>query len=60
MNVVVTDVNDNDPLFDPSLPLNLTVIEREDRAYVGQVKVGRNTHTHTHILKEDMVMLKLA
>ncbi|GLD74568.1 protocadherin-15-like protein [Lates japonicus] len=38
VNVVVTDVNDNDPLFDASLPVNLTVIEEEDHAYVGQVK----------------------
>ncbi len=54
VNIVVTDVNDNDPLFDSSLPVNLTVIEEQDHAYVGQVKVGRcmharsNTHTHTH------------
>ncbi|TKS89597.1 Protocadherin-15 Precursor [Collichthys lucidus] len=38
VNVAVTDVNDNDPVFDPSLPVNLTVIEEEDHAYVGQVK----------------------
>ncbi|XP_068611043.1 protocadherin-15-like [Brachionichthys hirsutus] len=38
VNIVVTDVNDNDPQFDLSLPLNLTVIEEHDRAYVGQVK----------------------
>ncbi|KAJ4940148.1 hypothetical protein JOQ06_026457, partial [Pogonophryne albipinna] len=38
LNIVVTDVNDNDPLFDSSLPVNLTVIEEKDHAYVGQVK----------------------
>uniref|UniRef100_A0A7N8Y4Z0 Protocadherin-15 n=1 Tax=Mastacembelus armatus TaxID=205130 RepID=A0A7N8Y4Z0_9TELE len=38
VNVVVTDVNDNDPLFDSSLPVNLTVTEEQDHAYVGQVK----------------------
>lgn len=40
VNIVVTDVNDNDPQFDPSLPVNLTVTEERDHAYVGQVKVG--------------------
>ncbi|XP_036937404.1 protocadherin-15-like isoform X5 [Acanthopagrus latus] len=38
VNIVVTDVNDNDPQFDSSLPVNLTVIEEQDNAYVGQVK----------------------
>ncbi|XP_077406396.1 protocadherin-15-like isoform X1 [Vanacampus margaritifer] len=38
VNIVVTDVNDNDPLFDPSLPVNLTVTEKQDHAFVGQVK----------------------
>uniref|UniRef100_A0A668AHD1 Protocadherin-15 n=1 Tax=Myripristis murdjan TaxID=586833 RepID=A0A668AHD1_9TELE len=38
VNIVVTDVNDNDPLFDSSLPVNLTVIEEQDHAYVGRVK----------------------
>ncbi|XP_075949847.1 protocadherin-15-like [Anarhichas minor] len=38
VSIVVTDVNDNDPLFDSSLPVNLTVIEEQDHAYVGQVK----------------------
>lgn len=61
VNIVVTDVNDNDPLFDSSLPVNLTVIEERDHAYVGQVKVGRCAHTHTrsnthtpslHVFKE--------
>lgn len=39
VNIVVTDVNDNDPVFDPSLPVNLTVTEEQDYAYVGKVKV---------------------
>lgn len=53
VNIVVTDVNDNDPLFDSSLPVNLTVTEEQDHAYVGQVKVGRCKHTNTyaHTLK---------
>ncbi|KAA8581557.1 hypothetical protein FQN60_003138, partial [Etheostoma spectabile] len=38
VNIVVIDVNDNDPLFDSSLPVNLTVSEEHDQAYVGQVK----------------------
>ncbi|XP_038592050.1 protocadherin-15-like isoform X1 [Micropterus salmoides] len=38
VNIVVTDVNDNDPLFNSSLPVNLTVTEEQDHAYVGQVK----------------------
>lgn len=57
VNIVVTDVNDNDPLFDASLPVNLTVIEEQDHAYVGQVKVRKmqphlnscnNIYTHEH------------
>uniref|UniRef100_A0A669DU83 Protocadherin-15 n=1 Tax=Oreochromis niloticus TaxID=8128 RepID=A0A669DU83_ORENI len=46
VNIVVTDVNDNDPLFNTSLPVNLTVIEEQNHAYVGQVKVRLDTHTH--------------
>uniref|UniRef100_A0A672K2L1 Protocadherin-15-like n=1 Tax=Sinocyclocheilus grahami TaxID=75366 RepID=A0A672K2L1_SINGR len=38
VNIVVTDVNDNDPEFDPLLLLNLTVQEGEANAFVGQVK----------------------
>uniref|UniRef100_A0A8C2D3P8 Protocadherin-15 n=1 Tax=Cyprinus carpio TaxID=7962 RepID=A0A8C2D3P8_CYPCA len=38
VNIMVTDVNDNDPEFDPLLPLNLTVQEEEANAFVGQVK----------------------
>ncbi|XP_067344943.1 protocadherin-15-like [Channa argus] len=38
VTIVVTDVNDNDPVFDSSLPLNLTVMEEKNDAYIGQVK----------------------
>uniref|UniRef100_A0A672LAL0 Protocadherin-related 15b n=1 Tax=Sinocyclocheilus grahami TaxID=75366 RepID=A0A672LAL0_SINGR len=39
VNIMVTDVNDNDPEFGLLLPLNLTVQEEEANAFVGQVKV---------------------
>ncbi|CAL8308727.1 unnamed protein product, partial [Boreogadus saida] len=38
VDVMVTDVNDNDPLFDLSLPVNLSVSEGRENAYVGRVK----------------------
>ncbi|CAM4603594.1 unnamed protein product [Caretta caretta] len=38
VNVVVTDVNDNGPVFDPFLPKNLSVHEEEVNAFVGQVR----------------------
>uniref|UniRef100_A0A8C6YCH2 Protocadherin related 15 n=1 Tax=Naja naja TaxID=35670 RepID=A0A8C6YCH2_NAJNA len=38
VNVVVTDVNDNGPIFDPFLPKNFTVQEEETNAFVGQVR----------------------
>ncbi|KAM8876084.1 protocadherin-15b isoform 1-T1 [Synchiropus picturatus] len=38
VKIVVTDVNDNDPMFDSSLPVNFTVTEEQNNAYVGQVK----------------------
>uniref|UniRef100_A0A8D0DQR6 Protocadherin related 15 n=1 Tax=Salvator merianae TaxID=96440 RepID=A0A8D0DQR6_SALMN len=38
VNVVVTDVNDNGPVFDSFLPKNLTVQEEEANAFVGQVR----------------------
>ncbi|KAJ8248370.1 hypothetical protein GJAV_G00241300 [Gymnothorax javanicus] len=38
VNVVVTDVNDNDPTFDPLMPTNFTVQEEEANVFVGQVK----------------------
>ncbi|MEQ2260762.1 Protocadherin-15 [Xenotaenia resolanae] len=41
VNVVVTDVNDNDPVFNYSLPMNLTVTEEQDNAFIGQVMVRR-------------------
>ncbi|XP_007470377.1 PREDICTED: protocadherin-15, partial [Lipotes vexillifer] len=37
VNVVVTDVNDNAPVFDPYLLRNLSVVEEEANAFVGQV-----------------------
>ncbi|XP_075469049.1 protocadherin-15 isoform X1 [Ascaphus truei] len=38
VNVVVTDVNDNGPVFDLYLPRNLSVQEEEVNAFVGQVR----------------------
>uniref|UniRef100_A0A8B9RAD1 Protocadherin-related 15b n=1 Tax=Astyanax mexicanus TaxID=7994 RepID=A0A8B9RAD1_ASTMX len=38
VDILVTDVNDNDPVFDPLLPHNLTVQEEQANAFVGQVK----------------------
>ncbi|MCI4376456.1 hypothetical protein PGIGA_G00188630 [Pangasianodon gigas] len=38
VNVVVTDVNDNDPTFDLTLPRNLTVQEERANLSVGQVR----------------------
>uniref|UniRef100_A0A670YZ85 Protocadherin-15 n=1 Tax=Pseudonaja textilis TaxID=8673 RepID=A0A670YZ85_PSETE len=38
VNVVVTDVNDNGPVFDPFLPKIFTVQEEETNAFVGQVR----------------------
>ncbi|XP_069467342.1 protocadherin-15 isoform X2 [Ambystoma mexicanum] len=37
VNVVVTDVNDNGPVFDPYLPKNLSVQEEKINAFVGKV-----------------------
>ncbi|XP_059890562.1 protocadherin-15 isoform X6 [Delphinus delphis] len=37
VNVVVTDVNDNDPVFDPYLLRNLSVVEEEANAFVGRI-----------------------
>ncbi|XP_029554280.1 protocadherin-15-like isoform X2 [Salmo trutta] len=39
VNIVVTDVNDNNPKFDLTLPRNLTVQEEEANTFVGQVTV---------------------
>lgn len=38
--MVVTDVNDNDPVFDPYLLRNLSVVEEEANAFVGRVWVS--------------------
>ncbi|XP_056351491.1 protocadherin-15 isoform X2 [Oenanthe melanoleuca] len=38
VNIVVTDVNDNGPVFDMFLPKNLSVQEEEANAFVGQVR----------------------
>lgn len=40
MNIVVTDVNDNDPQFDFTTPTNFTVQEEEANLFVGQVVVS--------------------
>ncbi|XP_032890362.1 protocadherin-15, partial [Amblyraja radiata] len=38
VNIMVTDVNDNDPKFDVVFLKNFTVLEEEANIYVGQVK----------------------
>ncbi|XP_054653832.1 protocadherin-15-like isoform X2 [Dunckerocampus dactyliophorus] len=38
VDVVVTDVNDNDPEFDRTAPINFTAQEEEANLFVGQVK----------------------
>ncbi|XP_043110530.1 protocadherin-15a isoform X8 [Puntigrus tetrazona] len=38
VSIVITDVNDNDPSFDLTLPRNLTVREEEANVFVGQVR----------------------
>lgn len=38
--MVVTDVNDNDPEFDLTIPINFTVREEEAKLFVGQVRVS--------------------
>ncbi|XP_031416817.1 protocadherin-15b isoform X2 [Clupea harengus] len=58
VNILVTDVNDNDPLFDPSLPRNLSVLEEEANAFVGQVKAtdtdaGANGEVHYRLLSHN-------
>ncbi|XP_041645580.1 protocadherin-15a [Cheilinus undulatus] len=37
VNIVVTDVNDNDPEFDPTMSTNFTVQEEEAILFVGQI-----------------------
>lgn len=43
--MVVTDVNDNGPVFDPFLPKNFTVPEEETNAFVGQVRVRKSSYS---------------
>uniref|UniRef100_A0A672J348 Protocadherin-15 n=1 Tax=Salarias fasciatus TaxID=181472 RepID=A0A672J348_SALFA len=38
VNIVVTDVNDNDPEFDPTIPTNFTVQEEEANLFVGRIR----------------------
>ncbi|KAK6301891.1 hypothetical protein J4Q44_G00279440, partial [Coregonus suidteri] len=40
VNIVVTDVNDNDPVFDPLMPQNVTVTEEEANSFCGPSKVA--------------------
>lgn len=40
VNIVVTDVNDNDPEFDLTMPINFTVREEEASLFVGRVRVS--------------------
>lgn len=40
MNIVVTDVNDNDPMFNLTLSTNFTVQEEQANLFVGQVEVS--------------------
>ncbi|KAJ8284825.1 hypothetical protein COCON_G00036750 [Conger conger] len=40
VTIVVTDVNDNDPVFDTLLPKNFTVQEEQANLFVGQVKAS--------------------
>lgn len=48
VNVVVTDVNDNDPVFNSSLPVNLSVTEEQNNAFVGQIMVRRSSTAFVH------------
>lgn len=40
MNIVVTDVNDNDPEFNLTITTNFTVEEEKTNLFVGQVMVS--------------------
>lgn len=40
VNIVVTDVNDNDPEFDLAIPVNFTAQEEEADLFVGRVRVS--------------------
>uniref|UniRef100_A0A3P8SQ67 Protocadherin-related 15a n=1 Tax=Amphiprion percula TaxID=161767 RepID=A0A3P8SQ67_AMPPE len=55
VNIVVTDVNDNDPEFDLSILTNFTVQEEEANLFVGQVRAtdldaGVNGQVHYRIV----------
>ncbi|XP_046709848.1 protocadherin-15b [Silurus meridionalis] len=55
VNILVTDVNDNDPIFDLTLPQSLTVLEEQANTFVGQVKamdsdLGVNGQVHYRLL----------
>ncbi|XP_023196659.1 protocadherin-15-like isoform X3 [Xiphophorus maculatus] len=55
VNVVVTDVNDNDPVFNSSLPVNLSVTEEQNNAFVGQIMatdldLGANGQVHYRLV----------
>uniref|UniRef100_A0A3Q1FD86 Protocadherin-15 n=1 Tax=Acanthochromis polyacanthus TaxID=80966 RepID=A0A3Q1FD86_9TELE len=55
VNIVVTDVNDNDPEFDLSILTNFTVQEEEANLFVGQVRAtdldaGLNGQVHYRIV----------
>lgn len=40
MNILVTDVNDNDPEFNLTAPANFTVREEQANFFIGQVGVS--------------------
>lgn len=57
VSVVVTDVNDNDPTFDLTLPRNLTVQEERANLFVGQVRVSScMVYVHTLIALLDIYL----
>lgn len=58
VSVVVTDVNDNDPTFDLTLPRNLTVQEERANLTVGQVRVSSSMAQYKHSLQYWIVKFK--
>lgn len=50
VNIVVTDVNDNDPEFDLTIPINFTVREEEANLFVGQVRVSNINQSLSHFV----------
>lgn len=40
MSIVVTDVNDNDPEFNVTMPITFTVQEEQANLFLGQVQVS--------------------